>query len=374
MRMTEYGQEAKIAGHCDTSCAFSPTLDPVPYTGISLGSLVVIKPSLGSEENMDRAKTGCRLHRATMEGNPGEETSAAPLSDRAARKARKARNCLAQNVLTSVVQAGSPPLPLEAKPQELANAVPCSPLRLISVAIRPRQGSKTAGRATREDPMVSNTSTVQEASTPIKKIKKGAKSGSGAKTKDPAPPGPVSDYSDTSVVVGPSYIKPAVSSKPVAEAKAIYLTAEALNQADNPRKCTPGRFYPPELESFYKRARRDQEWTRLVEQLKTSLMNAKSAAEKEMVANKIVALIDEAQAELGHNAALIAPRGLRWKRNSTFEIQTSTLQDKMVGKALHALVESKALRELGWETTTTSLSPRNSGGTGTGHRQPCRRT
>ena len=83
-----------------------------------------------------------------------------------------------------------------------------------------------------------------------------------------------------------------------------------------------------------------------MKQLKASLVNAKSAAEKEMIANKIVALIDEAQAELGDNAALIAPRGLRWKTDFAFEIRAPILVDKVVGKALHALMESKALREL----------------------------
>ena len=179
---------------------------------------------------------------------------------------------------------------------------------------------------------MSNTSTAQEASTPIKTTKKGAKSGRGAKTIDPAPPAPGSDYSDTSVVTGSSNIKPAVSPKPVAEAKATNLAAEALNQADNPRTCTRGRLYPPEPESFYTRARRDRDWTRLVKQLKASLVNAKSAAEKEMIANKIVALIDEAQAELGDNAALIAPRGLRWKTDFAFEIQAPMLEDKVSEK------------------------------------------
>ena len=190
-------------------------------------------------------------------------------------------------------------------------------------------------------------STAQEGSTPSKKTKKGANSSRDAKTKDPAPPalGPV--YSDTSVVAGPSNINPAISSKPVVEAKAINLTGEVFNQADNPRTCTRSRFYPPELESFYKRARRDQNWTRLVKQLNASLMNAKSAPEKEMIANKIFALMDEAHAELGDDVALIAPRGLRWETDFAFEIQAPTLEDKVVGKALHALMESKALRELG---------------------------
>ena len=91
MRMTEYGQEAKIAGRCDTSHAISPTLDLVPCTGISLGPLINIKPSLGSEETTDRPKTGCRLHRATMEGSPGEETSAAPLSQ-SSQKGKESKN------------------------------------------------------------------------------------------------------------------------------------------------------------------------------------------------------------------------------------------------------------------------------------------
>ena len=49
-----------------------------------------------------------------------------------------------------------------------------------------------------------------------------------------------------------------------------------------------------------------------MKQLKASLVNAKPGAEKESIANKISALIDGAQAELG-DGALIAPRGLRWK-------------------------------------------------------------
>ena len=61
---------------------------------------------------------------------------------------------------------------------------------------------------------------------------------------------------------------------------------------------------------------------------------------------KIFALIDEARAELGEYGALISPRGVRWETDSTFETQTPTLEDKMVGKVLHALMETKALREL----------------------------
>ena len=125
------------------------------------------------------------------------------------------------------------------------------------------------------------------------------------------------------------------------------MTAKVLNQADNPRTCMRGYSYPPELESFYKRARRDQKWTRLVKQLEASLANAKSAAAKESIANEIFALIDEAGAELGDDGALIALRRLRWKTDSTFEIQTPTLEDKMVVKALYALIESKTLQELG---------------------------
>ena len=271
-----------------------------------------------------------------------EEPSAVPLSRRAARKAKKARICLAQSSLDSVVQAGSHP-----QPQELANTVPYFPSRSISVAIRPRQGSKTVGEATRESALMFNMSTAQDASTPSKITKKGAKSGRGAKTKDPAPPHLGSEDPDISVVARPSNIKPAVSLRPGADAKAIDVTAKALNQADTPRTCTRGRFYPPELESFYKRARRDRKWTRRVAQLKASLVNAKSAAEKEMIANDIFVLIDEAQTELCGDGASTAPHGLRWKADSTFEIQAPTLEDKVVGKALHALMESKPLRELG---------------------------
>ena len=110
---------------------------------------------------------------------------------------------------------------------------------------------------------MSNMSTAQEASTPSRTAKKGAKSGHGAKTKNTASPALGSEYPDTSVVAAPSDIKPAVPSKPVAEAKAIDMTARALDQTDNPRTCIRGHSYPPALESFHKRARRDQKWTRL---------------------------------------------------------------------------------------------------------------
>lgn len=192
-----------------------------------------------------------------------------------------------------------------------------------------------------------NMSMAQEASTPSKITKKGAKSGRGAKTNDPAPPALGPESPEISVVAGPSDIKPAVSSKPVAEAKAIDVTATALYLTNNPRTCIRGHSYPPELESFYKKAKRDQEWTRLVKQLQASLTNAKSAAEEEIIANKIFAPIDEAQAELGDDGVLIGPRGSRWNTDSTFEIQTPTLEDKMVGTALYALMVRKAFRELG---------------------------
>ena len=125
------------------------------------------------------------------------------------------------------------------------------------------------------------------------------------------------------------------------------MTAKALNQANNPCERKHGQCYPPELESFYKKARRDQEWTEQVKQLKASLVSAKSTAEKEMIADAIYVLMDEAQAELGDDGAPNAPRWLQWKTGSTFEIQTPTREDKVIEKALHALMKGKALKELG---------------------------
>ena len=66
-----------------------------------------------------------------------------------------------------------------------------------------------------------------------------------------------------------------------------------------------------------------------------------------MIANAIFALMDEAQAGLGDDGAPIAPRGLRWKTASTFEIQAPTRGDKVVRKAIHALIKSEALKDLG---------------------------
>ena len=282
--------EVRIAGGRSTSSADSPTTHLISSTGISLDPPVEAKPSLGSEKTMDQPETGCRSYRTHTERKPGEELSAPLLSHKAARKARKAT-------------------------------------------------SKAA--------LVSNVSTTQEALTPSGKMKEVAKRGRDARKKDPAPPAVGSDYSDTSVVTGPSDIKPAVSSKPGGEAKVTDVTAEALNQADNPCTCKPGQFHPPELESFYKKARRDQKWTGRAKQLKASLVGAKSTAEKETIANAIYALMDEVQAELGADGAPIAPRGLRWETASTFEIQAPTREDKVVRKALDALMKSKALKELG---------------------------
>ena len=289
-RVMEEPGEDEQEGGSSTLSASSSTTDLVSSTDVSSDPLVEDEPSLGSEKTMDQAKTGGRLHGTHKERKPGEEPSAAPLSRRGARKARKAT-------------------------------------------------SKAA--------LVSNISTAQEASTPSETPEKVAKKGCDATKKDPAPLAVSSGYSDSSVVAGPSNIKPAVSSKPGAEAKATDMTAEALNQADNPCTCMPSHFYPPELESFYKKARRDQKWTGLAKQLKASLVGAKSTAEKEVIANAIYDLIDEVQAELGDDEAPIAPRGLRWETATTFEIQAPTWEDKLVRKALDALMRSKALKDLG---------------------------
>ena len=289
-RVMEEPGEDKQEGGCSTSSASSSTTDLVSSsTNISLDPLVDDEASLGSEKIMDQAKTGGRLHETHTECKP-EEPSAGPLSRRAARKARKAT-------------------------------------------------SKTA--------LVSNMSTEQEASTPSDTPKKVAKKGRDVRKKDPAPPAAGSDYSDSSVLAGPSNIKPAVSSKPGIEAKATDMTANALDQADNPCKGMHRQFNPPELESFYKKARRDQNWTGLAKELKASLIGAKSTAEKEVIANAIYDLIDEVKAELGDDGAPIAPRGLRWETTTTFEIQAPTWEDKLIRKALDALMRSKALKELG---------------------------
>ncbi len=315
-------QEAKTAGGCGTWSATSPTTALISSNDIFLAPPVEVKPSLRTQKTMDEPNTGCRLHKTHTERNSGEELDAAPLSHRAARRARKARAVLAQSPIDSVVQAASPPPPLEDLPQKVANPVPCSSSRLTSMAIRPQQGSKMAGKATSKTALVSNLSMAEEASTSSELTKKIAKSGCDASEKVLAFPALGSDYSDTSVAAGPSNIKPAVSSKPGAET-------------------------PPELESFYNKARRDQEWTWRLKQLKASLVGAKSAAEKEMVANAIFDLMDEAQAELGDDGAPICPRGLRWETDSTFEIQAPTREDKVVRKAIHATMKSKALKELG---------------------------
>ena len=289
-RVMERPGEHKQEGGCSSSSASSPTTALVSSTGISLDPPVEDEPSLGSEKMMDQPKTGCRLPRTHKERKPGEEPSVAPLSHKAARKARKAT-------------------------------------------------SKAA--------LVSNMSTAQEPSTPIETTKKVAKRGRDSRKKASAPPAVGSDYSNISVIAGPSNIKSAVSSKPGAEAKATDVTAKALDQADNPCTRMHGQLYPPELESFYKNARRDQQWTGRAKQLKASLVCAKSTAEKETIANSIYALMDEMQAELGDDGPPIAPRALRWKSASTFEIQAPTREDKVIIKALNALIKSKALKELG---------------------------
>ena len=196
--MEELGED-KQEGRGSISGASSPTTHLVSSTDISLGPPVELEPSLGGEKTVDQPKTGCRHHRTNMESKSGEESSASPLSRRAARKARKARTSLAQSSVDSVVQAGSPPPRSEDQPQKVMNSVPCS-----SVAIQPRQGSKMAGKVTSKAALVSNMSTAQEASTPSQTRRKGAKSGRHARKTDPAPPAVGSDCSDMSVVAEPS--------------------------------------------------------------------------------------------------------------------------------------------------------------------------
>ena len=217
--MEEPGEDKQESG-CGTEWVDSTATDLVSSsTDVSLDLAVDDEASLGSEKIMFQAKTGCRLHRIHEERKPKEEPRAAPLSRRAARKARKA----------------------------------------ISKAV-----------------LVSNLSTAQEASTLDETPKKVAKQGRDAWEKDPAPPAAGSDHSDISVVAGPSDSKPAMSSKPGAKAKATDVAAKALNQADDPCEGMHRQLYTPELESFYEKARRDQEWTGLAKQLKTSLIGAKS--------------------------------------------------------------------------------------------------
>ena len=286
-RMMEQRGEDKQESGCSSSRASSITTALVMFSGISLDSAAEVKASLGSEKIMSQAESESRLHKTHKEGKPGEEPSAAPLSRRAARKARKAT-------------------------------------------------SKAA--------LVSNMSTAEGASRSSEETKQVSKRGRDARKKDPAPPAVGSDYSDTSVVAGPSDIKPAVSLKPGAEAKATDVTVKARNQADNPSTCVRLQIYPPELESFYKKARRDQVRTRLAQQSKAALVGAK---EKNVVAAEIYDPIDEIQAEVGGDETPVAPRGLQWKPASTFEIQAPTRENKVVGGALRASMKSRAFKELG---------------------------
>ena len=233
-------QEAKTADGCASSRATSPTTPLVSSTDTSLTPLIGVEPSLGTQKTMDQPKTGCRLHKNHLhethtKRNSGEELSAARLSRRAARKAREARAFLAQSPIGSVVQAGSPPPPLDDQPQKVANPVPCSSPQLKSVAIPPRQGSKMAGKATSKATLLSNTYMAQQVSTPSEITKKIAKSGCDARKKDPASPALGSDHSNTFVAAGTSNTKPAVSSRPGAKANAIDVTAMPII---HPHVCT----------------------------------------------------------------------------------------------------------------------------------------
>ena len=125
------------------------------------------------------------------------------------------------------------------------------------------------------------------------------------------------------------------------------MTVKARNQADNPSTCVRLQIYPPELESFYKKARRDQVRTRLAQQSKAALVGAKSTEEKNVVAAEMYDPIDEIQAEVGGDGTPVAPRGLQWKPASTFEIQAPTQENKVVGGALRASMKSRAFKELG---------------------------
>ena len=306
-RIMEQALEDKLEGGCDTERMSDATISVVlSFRDVSLGSivenepwlgddksldpLVEAEPSMGSGKTMDQPKTECRLHKAHKEGISGEELSAAPLSRRAARKARKAT-------------------------------------------------SKAA--------LISNVSMAEGASRSSEETKKASKRGRGARKKDPAPPAVGSDYSDTSVVAGPSNIKPAVSLKPGFEAKATEVTVKARNQADNPGTCVRRPIYPPELESFYKKARKDQVRERLAQQSKAALVGAKSTKEKNMVAAKIYDPIDKIQAEVGGDGTPVASRGLQWKPASALEIQAPTRENVVVGGALGASIKSRAFKKLG---------------------------
>ena len=290
-RCTESARLSTISLFSSSDGSLDPPVEDEPSMGSekSMDPPVEAEPILASEKTMNRPMTGCRLYKTHKERKPGEEPTAAPLSHRAARKAKKAT-------------------------------------------------SKAA--------LVSNVSTAEGASTFVETTKKVAKRGRDARKKDPAPPAVGSDYSDNSVVAGSSKIKPAISSKPGTEAKANDMTAKALNQANNPSTRMSRQLYPPELESIYKKVRRDQKWTGLAKQLKAALVNAKSSKEKMVIATKMHDLVDEKQAEVGGDEPPVAPRGLEWKLASTFEIQAPTREDKVVGRAVRASMESKASKEL----------------------------
>ena len=287
--MQQMGEDRQESG-CSSSRVSPITTALVMFSGISLDPPSENEPSPGSEKTMSQAEAGSRLHKTHKEGKPGEEPAAAPLSRRAARKARKAT-------------------------------------------------SKAA--------LVFNVSGAEGASRSSEETKKISKRVRGAKKKDPTPQAVGSKYSDTSVVAGPSDIKPAVSLKPAAGAKPTDVTVKAHNQADNPSTCARLQIYPPELESFYKKARRDQVRTRLAQQSKAALVGAKSTEEKNVVAAETYDPIDEIQVEVGGDGKPVTPRGLQWKPASNLEIQAPTRENKVVGGALRAPMQSKALKDLG---------------------------
>ena len=276
----------EVSGGCGTERASASTIGvKSSFTDVALDLCGGEEAPLGSEKTMEQAKTGVRLRGNHKERKPGEEPSAAPLSHRAARKAK---------------------------------------------------------RATSKAALVSNMSTAQEASTPGETTKKVAKRGRDSRKKDPVPPASGSDYSDTSVVARSSKTKSAISSKPGAEAEATDVTGKVPKQADNSSTRIRRQNYPPELESFHKKASRVQEWTRLAQQLKAALVFGKSTENKNVIAAEIYDLINEMQADVGGDGPLVAPRVLQWKPASTF----GTREEKVVKRALQASMDSKAFKEL----------------------------
>ena len=283
--MQQLGEDRQESG-CSSSRVSPITTALVMFSGISLDPPSENEPSPGSEKIMSQAESGSRLHKTHKEGKPGEEPASTPLSRRAARKARKA---------------------------------------ISKAALVEAEGASRSSEET-------------------KKLSKRVR---GAKKKDPTPQAVGSDNSDTSVVAGPSDIKPAVSLKPAAEAKTTDVTVKARNQADNPSTCVRLQVYPPEMESFYKKARRDQVRTRLAQQSKAALVGAKSTEEKNVVAAKTYDPIDEIQLEVGGDGKPVTPRRLQWKPASNLEIQAPTREKKVVGGALRAPMQSEALKDLG---------------------------